>query len=45
MRFRLAQPSHIVDINGINGLSYIREEDGALRIGALAREADLEADR
>lgn len=44
MRFRLAQPSHVVDINRIAGLAYIREEDGALRIGALAREADLEAE-
>lgn len=44
MRFRLAQPEHIVDINRIDGLAYIREEDGALRIGALAREADLDAE-
>ena len=44
MRFRLAQPSHLVDINRIDGLSYIREDDGALRIGALTHEADLEAD-
>jgi aerobic carbon-monoxide dehydrogenase medium subunit len=44
MRFRLAEPSHLVDINNIHGLAYIREEDGALRIGALAREADLEAE-
>ena len=43
MRFRLAQPGHLVDINRIDGLAYVREEDGALRIGALAREADLEA--
>ena len=42
MRFRLAQPSHIIDINGIHGLSYVREENGTLHIGALAREADLE---
>ena len=44
MRFRLAQPEHIVDINRIDGLAYVREEDGALRIGALAREADLDAE-
>src|SRR6188768_1784890 len=43
MRFRLAQPEHLVDINRIAGLAYIREEDGALRIGALTREADLDA--
>jgi carbon-monoxide dehydrogenase medium subunit len=44
MRFRLAQPEHLVDINRIDGLAYVREEDGALRIGALAREADLDAE-
>jgi carbon-monoxide dehydrogenase medium subunit len=44
MRFRLAQPAHIVDISNIDGLAYIREEDNELRIGALAREADLDAE-
>ncbi len=33
MRFRLAQPGHIIDINGIHGLSYVREENGTLHIG------------
>jgi carbon-monoxide dehydrogenase medium subunit len=42
MRFRLAQPGHLVDINRIEGLSYVRAGDDGLRIGALAREADLE---
>jgi carbon-monoxide dehydrogenase medium subunit len=42
MRFRLAQPQHLVDINRIGGLSYIREEGGYLRIGALTRESELE---
>lgn len=42
LRFRLAQPSLVVDINRIPGLDYIREEEGWLRIGALVREADLE---
>jgi aerobic carbon-monoxide dehydrogenase medium subunit len=44
MRFRLAQPAHLVDINRIDGLSYVREENGSLCIGALAREADLDAE-
>ncbi|MFN8593620.1 MAG: xanthine dehydrogenase family protein subunit M [Thermomicrobiales bacterium] len=43
MRFRLAQPGHVVDINRIDGLSYVEEANGVLRIGALAREADLDA--
>lgn len=42
MKFRLAQPAMLVDINNISGLDYIRAEDGWLKIGALAREADLE---
>jgi carbon-monoxide dehydrogenase medium subunit len=42
MRFRLARPETVVDLNGIESLEYLREEDGALRIGALARHADAE---
>jgi carbon-monoxide dehydrogenase medium subunit len=42
MKLRLATPRHLVDINGIPGLAYIREADGFLRIGALTRESDLE---
>jgi carbon-monoxide dehydrogenase medium subunit len=42
MKLRLAKPAHLIDINRISGLDYIKEADGFLRIGALAREADLE---
>jgi carbon-monoxide dehydrogenase medium subunit len=42
MRFRLARPAVLVDINGLDELSYLREEDGVLAIGALARDAALE---
>ena len=42
MKLRLASPAHLVDINGIPGLSGIREADGFLRIGALTRESELE---
>jgi len=42
MRFRLARPAALVDINAITSLSYIREEDGFLCIGATARDAALE---
>lgn len=41
MRFRLAQPALIVDLNRIPGLAHI-SENGELRIGALVREADLD---
>jgi aerobic carbon-monoxide dehydrogenase medium subunit len=42
MKLRLASPAHVVDINGIPGLGYIREGEGFLRIGALTRESELE---
>ena len=42
MKLRLASPRHLVDINGIAGLAYVREDGGTLRIGALTRESDLE---
>jgi carbon-monoxide dehydrogenase medium subunit len=42
MKLRLAGPRHLIDINAIAGLAYVREADGSLRIGALTREAELE---
>lgn len=42
MKLRLATPPYIIDINRIPGLNYITELNGFLRIGALARESDLE---
>ncbi len=42
MRFRFASPGLLVDINRIDGLAYIHEEEGWLKIGALTREADLD---
>src|SRR5579862_2661475 len=41
MKLRLAQPEMLVDINGLTELSYIRLDGSQLRIGALARHADL----
>ena len=43
MKLRLARPAYLIDINRIKGLSYVREEGGFLKIGALTREAELEA--
>jgi aerobic carbon-monoxide dehydrogenase medium subunit len=43
LKLRLAAPTVLVDINRIDGLDYVEERDGALRIGALAREHDIEA--
>jgi aerobic carbon-monoxide dehydrogenase medium subunit len=42
MKLRLASPAYIVDINRIPGLAYISENGTSLKIGALARESDLE---
>lgn len=42
LRFRLAVPDTIIDINRIESLDYLKEEDGWLKLGALARHADVE---
>jgi carbon-monoxide dehydrogenase medium subunit len=42
LRFRLAGPGVLIDINRIPDLEYIQEVDGSLRIGALTREAELD---
>jgi carbon-monoxide dehydrogenase medium subunit len=42
MRFRLALPKVLIDMNGIQGLEYIRESNGYLLIGAMTREVMLE---
>jgi len=41
MKLRLAQPEVLVDINPITSLRYIDQAGGELRIGTLARHADL----
>jgi aerobic carbon-monoxide dehydrogenase medium subunit len=41
MKLRLAQPELLVDINGLAELAFIRTDGDQLRIGALARHADL----
>jgi len=41
MKLRLANPEHLIDINDLDELSYIREEAGAIRIGALTRHFEL----
>ena len=42
LKLRLASPRYLVDINRIPGLAYVKEAEGTLRIGALAREVDLD---
>jgi CO/xanthine dehydrogenase FAD-binding subunit len=42
MNFRLIRPAHLIDLNGVEELSYIRMDCGPLRIGAIARQRELE---
>jgi carbon-monoxide dehydrogenase medium subunit len=42
LNMRLAQPAHLVDINRVADLAYIREVEGGLAIGALTRHRDVE---
>ncbi|MGE0296161.1 FAD binding domain-containing protein [Pseudonocardia sp.] len=42
MNFRLAQPSHLVDLRRVEELARIRTEDGMLVIGAMVRMTDAE---
>lgn len=43
MKLRLASPGHLVDINRLSDLAYVRRENGHLAVGALARHADIVA--
>ena len=43
MKLRIARPAYLIDINRIAGMSYVKEEDGHLKIGGLTREAELES--
>ncbi|MEO1412612.1 MAG: xanthine dehydrogenase family protein subunit M [Bacteroidota bacterium] len=42
MKLRFAAPTHLIDLKDIPGLSYVREEDGYLKIGAMTREVEME---
>ena len=44
LNMRLTTPGVVVDINGLNELSYIRQEAERLHIGALTRQYQLEQD-
>jgi carbon-monoxide dehydrogenase medium subunit len=41
MKLRLANPERLIDINELGELSYIREADGEIRIGAMTRHREL----
>ncbi len=42
LNMRYAQPDHVVDLNGVDGLAGIAERDGALEIGAMTRQREVE---
>ncbi len=42
LNFRLVRPSLLVDINRIEGLSFVKETAGDIRVGALTRHYQLE---
>ena len=42
LNLRMAQVSALVDVNRLSELSFIKRENGALRVGALTRHRQLE---
>ena len=44
MAMRLARPTHLIDINRIAALSYVREQAGFVAIGATTRQCLVERD-
>ena len=42
LNMRYVLPDHVIDLNRIEGLSYIREAGGAVEIGAMTRQRELE---
>jgi len=42
MRFRLARPAVLVDINPVRDLNVLRVNGGVLEVGAIARDSDIE---
>src|SRR5579875_3411800 len=44
MNFRLARPAHLIDLNRIPELAYVRPHDGGLAFGAMTRQYFLEED-
>lgn len=42
MKLRVARPKYLIDIHRIADLSYIREESGQIRLGAMTRHVEIE---
>jgi aerobic carbon-monoxide dehydrogenase medium subunit len=44
LNMRLAAPAHLVDVNRLAELAYVRTDAEAVRVGAVARHAEVEHD-
>ena len=44
LNMRFVLPDHVVDLNRVDGLAFIRDAGGTLSIGAMTRQRDLEVD-
>jgi carbon-monoxide dehydrogenase medium subunit len=42
MNFRFAMPDHLIDLNRVGELAYLRVDGETLRIGAMTRQRDIE---
>src|SRR3954452_24606903 len=42
LNMRFVLPDHVIDLNRIDSMSYIKETVGALEIGAMTRQRDIE---
>ena len=42
LNMRYVLPDHIIDLNKVEGLSYIRETENGIQIGAMTRQRELE---
>jgi aerobic carbon-monoxide dehydrogenase medium subunit len=42
LNMRYVLPDHVIDLNRVDGLSYIRDNDDAVEIGAMTRQRDIE---
>ncbi len=42
MNFRYAMPDHLIDLNKVDALAYLRFERDSLHIGAMTRQRDIE---
>ncbi len=42
LNFRFVLPDHLIDLNRVEGLDFIREGGGGIEIGAMTRQRDVE---